>query len=169
MIVFLLGGHGSGKSTAVRALMSEHDLSPVHADGRRHPLGYVDDTLFVVGHYEIPNGGADTVRPLEVLEKLVREQARRRHVVFEGVGQAGFAKVVYRLARRLDVTAILLTTSLARCCKSVRSRGHVLSADGVSRSWTRCRNAALELERGGVKVLRLSREEAKIKLMELTR
>ncbi len=168
MIVFLMGGHGSGKSTAMRALMSEHELSPVHADGRRYPIGYVDEKLFVVGHYEIPNGGADTVRPLDALEKLVRDQARRRHVVFEGVGQAGFAKVVWRLARKLDVTVILLTTSMARCYRSVLNRGHTLSEEGAARSWNRCQRAAAELEKQGVRVLRLDRAECRERLMELT-
>lgn len=169
MIVYLIGGHGSGKSTAVRSLMrARGGMTPVVCPGRRRPLGYNDGTVFVLGHYDIPNGGSDTVRPMSRMMETMREWSRVSSlVVAEGVGQAGFPRELLRLSRLRRVEVILLSTDLETCAASVAARGHKLSREGVERAWRRSRRAAELLRDGGVDVLELSRRATAKRLREV--
>lgn len=92
-ILHLRGTSGSGKSTIIRALMDAYPSKhPIFEEGRKQPIGYRLMTpdgsmkdLFVVGHYETPCGGCDTIPSLDKIYELVRDFSASGNVVFEGL------------------------------------------------------------------------------------
>lgn len=168
MIVFVIGGHGSGKTTAVRSVMQ--GLVPISVSGRKYPIGYESDKLFVVGHYEIKNGGADTVRPLSLLQKTIDKHAKAgRKVVVDGIGQAGIDKYMVPLMRKHGGLVLYIETDVKDCERGIKDRGHKLSRDGVRRGWTRAANMAKRMEEQGIKVTRCTRANVSRKLKESLR
>lgn len=168
MIVFIIGGHGSGKTTLVRSVMK--NMRPIEHKDRKYPLGYVDDKKFVVGHYEIKNGGADTVRPLDFLKKTIETYARQgKHVIVDGIGQAGIDKYVGPLIVKHGGAVLHLTTSVEDCAKGIKARGHKLSLPGVQRGHARAAGLARRLAVMGCNVLPVTRTMAPRKLKELLR
>jgi len=169
MIYYIIGGHGSGKSTAVNALLKERKWEPEFAPGRKAPLGYSSGKVFVAGRYDIKNGGTDTIRPLSRMVLTLRDKSRKGSLVIgEGVGQARFVSELVKVCKPQDIRVLTLTTDLKTCVSSVRKRGHKLSADGVKRSWTRSQNAADEFRSAGVEVVSCSRKALTETLREAT-
>src|SRR5438034_2286875 len=88
----LRGTHGAGKSTAIRALMGMATFRPVYdvLFGLRHPEAYrstlpgVERDVFILGRYDIPSGGCDSIQPFSLIPQLIKKYAARGHVVFEG-------------------------------------------------------------------------------------
>lgn len=169
MILYIIGGHGSGKTTAINTLMRAGKWKPESAPGRRAPLGYSSGQVFVAGRYDIRNGGTDTIRPLSRMMTTLRDKSRKGHLVIaEGVGQARFASELVKVCKGQKVIVLALSTDLKTCVSSVRKRGHKLSADGVKRSWTRSQNAVDELRSAGIEVQTVSRRMLATKLREVT-
>jgi len=166
-IVFVLGGHGSGKSTVVRGIMS--GMEPIHVTypERKYPIGYRRNNVCVLGHYEIPNGGADTVRPLTFLHATCEEWARAgNHVVLEGIGQAGIFDQVLLLLANHGGSVMYLTTPLDVCVASVRARGHRLAEHNIRAGYIRAERMA---NRFGEGVYRVDRSKAVATLRRLIR
>lgn len=155
MICYVIGAHGSGKSTAVHAIMrgKGDEWKPEFVSGRAAPIGYRKGKVLLAGRYDIPNGGTDTIRPLSQMAEYLRNWSRRGDLVLgEGVGQARFVEELIRISKSERVIVYALSTDLRTCISSVHKRGHRLSDEGVKRSWIRCRNAATELVSGGIPV-----------------
>lgn len=167
-VVFVIGGHGSGKTTAVRAIMGT-DMTPIMRPGRKHPLGYHDKRKFVLGHYAVKMGGADTVRPLRYLHSTCHRWALDHHVVLEGIGQAGIAEWVMRLLASHGGAVLHITTPLEVCIASVRARGHTLSDEGVRVGYVRAYNIARKMEERGFTVHRETRDTIVSTLRRLTK
>lgn len=86
LIISLRGANGSGKSTIVRAIMAQAShRQEQRIPQRQKPIGYwcefacradLPDTrphaLYVPGHYEIANGGVDTLRYLDDAYAAIR-------------------------------------------------------------------------------------------------
>ncbi len=94
MIINVRGTSGSGKSTLVRSVMSEYkQRSAVKIKGRRQPLMYIlsghpfrERSLAVLGHYETPCGGCDTISKTDEIISTVEQSVAAGHdVLFEGL------------------------------------------------------------------------------------
>lgn len=163
MIVVLTGTNGSGKTHAVRELISGLDSRPVQVfKGRRRPDGMIYDQrkLFTPGHYSIGNGGMDTMPySVQVAYDVVKKFAKNYDVVTEGKNQSRAVDCVIDLTFRFELVVVHLTTPLAQCIQSVRARGHSLSDASIARTYAKCERDVIELEKTGVEIHRLSREE----------
>ena len=140
MIINVRGTSGSGKSTLIRKVMDCYDVrEPEYMPGRMRPIGYTcmlegagATTLRVLGHYESPCGGVDTLNRhpqqpkknvFDWADELVRERIREgHHVLFEGLLLTAETKRLIELARIERVLVIGLNTSLDDCLESIMER-----------------------------------------------
>jgi hypothetical protein len=132
----LRGTSGSGKSTIVRELMARYATKEAQFRlGRKQPLSYKlyreeGAPLFVVGHYEQPTGGADSISDgmnfiYEMIHKALEEQF---DCVWEGLV---VASDVTRCANLKDTTKLLvieLSTPIDVCLEGIRSRREIKAA-----------------------------------------
>lgn len=171
MIIFIVGGHGSGKSTLIRKLVKDGTEDWIIKD--RRASGYlIRDKTYVVGDYnkKFRNGGADGVRPLAQLAKLVETRARKQMtVVLEGIGQAGIQRHIVPLIRKYGGAVLHITTDVKDCYKGVHDRGHTLSMEGVRRGCVRAANIAKFAAAQDVSVVECNRGNAARKLRETMR
>lgn len=146
-VINLRGTSGSGKSTAVRAIMNlaikvavgtgREGVKPFFADPqtfgkkRKNPLFYLLEfpgfpDIAVLGSYGADCGGADTLPTYDFIMGLVRERhSEGQHVIFEGLLLSHDKKQVTALHEWLgkkDFTVLELTESLETCLASVRER-----------------------------------------------
>jgi predicted kinase len=163
VIISLRGTNGAGKSTLVRAVVAcyAQHADPLTAPGRRKPLGQIwtrtagpGAGLFVPGHYEIANGGVDTLRDLEEAYDLIRRYATRGHdVLYEGKNLSDGPTRLLELKREgYDCCAVLLNVPLGTCVSSVRARGHSISEKTIERLWHKSHRDCDALEHEGVPV-----------------
>jgi len=95
MIINIRGTSGAGKSTLVKAIMDKYVSMTVYKEaGRKQPIGYLCmpaagsdlKSMAVIGHYETPCGGCDTIPGMEKIFNLVRMSYEDgHHVLFEGI------------------------------------------------------------------------------------
>lgn len=92
MIITLRGTSGSGKTTLVRRVLENYKTKTTYKiPKRKQPIGYVyhrpgGKSLAIVGHYETPCGGCDTITDTFEIFKIVREShAAGYDVLFEGL------------------------------------------------------------------------------------
>lgn len=175
MIISLRGTNGSGKSTLVRATMQNYTVTSIRYPDpkKRKPMGCVCQldkrrALFVPGHYEIANGGVDTLPSLQYAYELIYQHARLgMHVLYEGKNLSdGAVRLLELKSRRLDVRVVLLETPLEECIKSVRERGHKIAMKTIRHLYDKSSRDVDLMERKGVKVERLGRMEAFYKVNE---
>jgi hypothetical protein len=120
-IINLRGTNGSGKSTLVRKIMGDGPYVPVYL-GKR-PVGILIGNLFVLGHYDITNGGFDTLKNVQEGYNLIAEHADKGHtVLFEGKCN------VRDIDRLVEMGAELfyLDTPMDVSAQSVLDRGHAI-------------------------------------------
>lgn len=153
MIINIRGTSGSGKSTAVRAIMemaraeqeregglgiTSFGADPaVYPKKRKHPLFYLfqlgGQEISVLGHYETDCGGCDTIPSYDIMIALIKERYQEGyHVIFEGLLVAHDKKQVTALWEWLgkkDFTVLELTEPLEGCLQSVRDRRARKGAD----------------------------------------
>lgn len=96
MIINLRGTSGSGKSTLVRWIMLCYESrlpvrQQINGKDRKQPVGYLchlegGRSLYVLGHYESPCGGCDTLPTMDYVYDAVRKAAAEGFdVIYEGV------------------------------------------------------------------------------------
>ncbi len=131
MIISIRGTSGSGKSTLVRKLMSLYSFSvPRYIEGRKQPISYhlYDPEnglppLAVLGHYESPCGGCDTIHEFDDVFRLAYEaHALGLHVVFEGVLLYCEVPRTLEMASRTPFVVIALNTPIELCVESINLR-----------------------------------------------
>lgn len=181
MIISLRGTNGCGKSTIVRRVMEAFpSRSAVTVEGRQRPLGYVctrevnggrhvGGSLFVPGHYEIANGGVDTLRDLDEAYSLIIGHAREGHnVLYEGKNMSdGTRRIVHlRLELGLDVRVILVSYPLEDCVAAVRARGHSISTATIEKLYRKSFRDADVLDKCAVPVQILARDAALARVRE---
>lgn len=172
-VVNIRGTHGSGKSTVVRRVLELlGDQVPEHVDGRTRPISYLchSGRLRVLGHYETPTGGCDTISKSEKTYELMRVSTLSGvNVLFEGIlAQHSTGRLVELIKSTTDVDykIVVLSTSLEECIASVKKRrddrGVVGDFDprNVTREYKSVLSSTRRLEHDGVRVLRLDRESA---------
>lgn len=134
-IINLRGTSGSGKTHIVLRIMEHYaQRIPVHIEGRKQPLGYRMEyptadqcqPLFVMGHYENPDGcgGCDNIsNGLDfIYEKIYERLAFGDNVIFEGLIVASDVTRCIELKRHHELLVIGLDTPLQQCIESVNSR-----------------------------------------------
>lgn len=181
MIINIAGTSGSGKSTIVRSLMAMCTSEPVTVEGRKTPIGYDlalpgGSRVRVLGAYEAPTGGCDTIKDAVLNYRLVTEWHRTGlHVVYEGLFVMNHTRGL-ALARDVgveNVTVILLATTLDQCKAGVNARRAVEGKpplqkwDNTEGNHTRARNYATKMQRTGVRVLTLERDLVLPRILEL--
>lgn len=177
MIISLRGTNGAGKSTIVRAIMRAYPQCIERtAEGRQKPLCYHCFTspfeqfgLMIPGHYEIKNGGIDTLPDLDGAYSLIEKEARAgHHVLYEGKNMSdGPTRAIrLKLERKLDVRVILVSYPLEQCIAAVRQRGHSIKEQTIEKLYEKSFRDAKVLADCGVPVEILPRIEAHLKVRE---
>lgn len=132
MIISIRGTSGSGKSTLVRRVMDEYVFKfPMAVEGRKQPLYYImghespdHRDLVVIGHYESPCGGCDTIESFDTVFELVsRFNDEGYDVLFEGVLLYCEIPRTVELVHNLNpFHVIALNTPLEECVHSINLR-----------------------------------------------
>lgn len=183
MIINLRGTSGSGKSSVVRRVMGRCGYrTPHYVDGRKQPLGYLcgpmssslDDPypdMYVIGHYETPCGGADTISvpgAMDAVYEMAREaHADGRHCVFEGLLSSCDTRRGIQLVKDgIPFLVIALDTTIEVCLASVQERrtakGNMepLNPKNTVSKEKNIRTAMRNLQAAGVDARWCTREEA---------
>ena len=128
-ILNVRGTGGSGKSTLVRGITACYpQVTPCFVDSRKTPIGYLCErpmgaSLFVVGSYERPCGGGDTLPTPGAVFDLVEEQAGlARDVIFEGIIAQDNTTRTMILHERFRLVVIGLLIPIETCLTSIRDR-----------------------------------------------
>jgi hypothetical protein len=142
MIISIRGTSGSGKSTLTRRIMADYAYrQAIMEDKRKQPIAYLLKDglggalrdLVVLGHYESPCGGCDTIPSFDRVFELVRfYRAEGYAVLFEGV--LLYCEVLRTVALHKDgedLHVITLSTSLDLCVESVNLRRFAKKADAT--------------------------------------
>ena len=180
MIIQVCGTNGSGKTTAMRAVMAQLEEfgqllvggkqygTIFHDPARTDPHGYV-----VMGRYgEAATGGCDRISDVKSVRPEIRRQADNGFdVLFEGIRMtnptdgAEFCARYVRDGGRYVV--VLLKTPLEDCLAGIRARQlagrggerDVVVKD-IASNVTRNRNYAAKLADVGARVIYSTREDA---------
>jgi len=132
MIIKIHGTSGSGKTTAVRELMSRAVVvpTPIYDINGRRPEAYecclpgVKTPVYVLGPYTAVCGGMDSISDVEEHIRLLHHYADLGHVVYEGLlsseyyGRLGVASERYGA----DHVFAFLDTPIEVCIERVKAR-----------------------------------------------
>ena len=131
-IINIRGTSGSGKSTLIRKVLENYGAKTAYKEeGRKQPIGYVYKhknpelpSLAVIGHYETPCGGCDTIPNMEKIFSLVREAHKAGHdVIYEGLLiSADIKRTAELLAEGLPLIIVALSTPIELCLESINLR-----------------------------------------------
>lgn len=172
MIIQLRGTSGSGKSTVMTRIMERAgEWNSVLVPGRKKPLYYVckDFPLIVLGHYESPCGGCDTIGSAgKVFELIgnVRKQFPTHDILCEGLLLSEDVKWSSQLVTSQKLFCVFLATDTQTCLNQIKSRREKVGnekplnpANTVNRVAVidRSRRRLIEL---GVNCVRLSSNQA---------
>lgn len=192
MIINIRGTSGSGKTHLVKRVMDLYATrNRVYVEGRKRPLLYLcqrrGDTaesyhpLTVVGHYETPCGGCDTITDQDQIYKIIRQSAGREwryDVLYEGLLVSAETRRCIELAKDgAPLLVIALNTPLEECLASVNARRREKrgeDAPGVNPKNTEnkfkgVKSAMRKLQAEGVSAEFLNRETAFVKIAEALR
>ena len=130
MIINVRGTGGSGKSTLVRQVMARYPhVEPEFILGRKRPIGYVCaragfPDLYVIGSYETPTGGCDTIGTPAQAFAIVDERARQGDdVLFEGIiVQDSLRRLIELNQAHAGVVVVFLNVPLDVCLASIATR-----------------------------------------------
>lgn len=140
MIISLRGASGSGKSTLARTIFMQYQRHRLrYEEGRKKPYYVIHGrdgvtNLVVPGHYEIDNGGVDTLRSLDAAYNIARwaDTAMRYHVLMEGKCMSdGTTHVTALKLEKRDVRVVQLNVPISVCEASVQKRGHKIAQASI--------------------------------------
>ena len=144
MIISLRGTSGAGKSHLTKTVTELYDrhrdvykegrIKPLYTIHGRNPLGRC---LVTPGHYEIANGGIDTLPSLDEAYRIARWASRQDHdVLMEGKNMSdGVAAVNQLVEEGFDVHVVVLNTSVNECVRAVRERGHKIAEKSIEKTF----------------------------------
>jgi len=172
VIISLRGTSGSGKSHVVHQILRSYEsvitIEYPNEEGRKsRPRGYVcrrpgqKAPLFVPGHYEIANGGLDTLPSLDYAYDLIlKHHELGMSVLYEGKNMSdGWGRVVEMKRSGLSVKVILLSTPLRECVASVRARGHQIAETSIRKVYEKCKRDAQKMAAHGLACHQMTREQ----------
>jgi hypothetical protein len=184
VILQITGTSGAGKSYLIRQFMRaiEHDgvVRPLHIAGRKAPIGYDLEIgklgYHVVGSYEdADTAGCDTIRNVGDIFDLVRKRhASYEAVLFEGLFVMNVMrgkKLAEEFRRKMAVMQLMVP--LSQCLASIderrerRGQGRLLSKDNTRGNYQRAENYSTHMRAAGAQVIKVSREVALGKLLEV--
>lgn len=173
MIISLRGTSGSGKSHLARLVMgrcrsASAEIQYPETAKRKKPVGQIflrpppARALFVPGHYDIANGGIDTLSSIERAYQLIREHHELgMDVMYEGKNMSdGTTRLLGLRDAGADVRVVFLSTSLEECISSVRERGHRIAEKSILKTHEKCRRQLDAFASEGVRTILVSREQA---------
>lgn len=136
-VINVRGTSGSGKSTLVRRITECYQSRERYYEpGRKQPIGYVyhrpeGRSLAVIGHYETPCGGCDTIPKMEHIFELVRKShAAGLDVLFEGLLISADVKRTLALHEEgLPLVVVQLDVDIDTCLDSVNQRRRAKKPD----------------------------------------
>lgn len=186
MIINIRGTGGSGKTTLVKTLMERYAQDTNlrvdvmrEVEGRPRIVGHMisrgsdHPPLFAVGKYTTATGGCDTLPNLDLVYNLLTEHSPPAHAIFEGIMASEEVARAVQLSKIRPLVVITLTTTLEDCLASIRerrlARGETkpLNPKNTTDRFKRVVRATERLRDAGVTTLRLSREGALIKCVDL--
>lgn len=126
-VIQVRGTSGSGKSTVMRRVMDRlGPWQPVYVPGRKRPLYYLDPArgVAVLGHYESPCGGCDTVGSAAAVYDLTVSLTAVPGLGLRFVLQEGLllSEDVRWSSRLQALTVYYLDTPLERCLTQIQGR-----------------------------------------------
>lgn len=167
MIINPRGTSGSGKTWLVRQICDLYGWNRrqmFHQQGRRQPIYYrlphpfAGSDLYVLGHYETPCGGCDTIQKLDAVYEYVENLSWFGDVLYEGLLVSAEYNRAAELAQHRDLTVFELSTPLEACLANVNARRQARGKEepvnpknteskhrGVARTCERLREAGAEV------------------------
>lgn len=148
--------------------MDEYDRKePMMACGRRKPWGYRlyksgrPRQLFIPGHYEIANGGIDTLSNLdEAYDLICAFHGDGYDVLYEGKNMSdGVTRVLDRIPPHI-ITIIHVAHPVDDCIASVRQRGHSIQEKTIHSIRRKVENSMQEFHLRGYNTHTLQRGAA---------
>jgi hypothetical protein len=116
MIIQVRGTSGSGKSTVVKTVMDcTRGWNPHIIESRKKPLYYQVGNVTILGHYESPCGGCDTIGSAKSIYGLV-QQLDSPLIICEGLLLSEDVKWTSQMSNPF---VLFLTTPLDRCLKQI--------------------------------------------------
>jgi len=161
MIINIRGTSGSGKSTLVRRIMDQYTgcRSRIKRPNRKQPFGYLltqehkvgalgglGPPLIVIGHYESPCGGCDTIKTYAEVFQAVRDaHTSGYNVLFEGLLLSTDKNHIRKLAEEYkdDHLIVGLDVPVEEClrCVNERRRAKKPDAEPVNPKGTKSKHA----------------------------
>lgn len=156
-VIQIRGTSGSGKSTVMRAVMEKlGEWGPVYRVGRKQPLYYNQwvggKERLVLGHYNSPCGGCDTVgsaRQVYELTTALLETAPERLILQEGLL---LSEDTLHSSKLLGLKVLFLTTPLTQCLEWIGKRRALVGNDRPLNP-TNTTNRVAVIERARVKLI----------------
>jgi thymidylate kinase len=191
LAINIRGTGGSGKSTLVKRIMELFSiLDPQMTEGRKRRMGTRLFTniekpaaLYVPGHYDTACGGCDTIKTPDMVYDLVKDSlGKGTPVLYEGIMIMDDVTRAVALDKSLkDATGegsgqlyvIWLNTPIEVCLDAIRNRRAArgnerpFSEKNTRQRYDRCLGGLRRLESQGVRVERLDREAAFLRVREL--
>lgn len=139
MIISLRGPSGAGKSTLTRAVFQQYQRHKnSFVPGRKNAYYTVHGkpgltNLVIPGHYEIANGGIDTLKTLNEGYNIARwADGIRFHALIEGKCMSdGVTHLTALIREGREVKVVHIDTSVDECIASVQQRGHSIAAESI--------------------------------------
>lgn len=173
MLIQAAGTSGSGKSHLFRALIKwarenggvdeqEAGYTLITGKGKSKAFSYV------LGKYDVPTGGCDTIHDVSEIYDTIRNQATKNdNVLFEGLFVMNMTRGP-QLAEEFgrDFVVLQLTTPLATCLESINQRraergeGALESTRNTEDNYRRARNYCSTMRDAGAKIIKVDRSEA---------
>lgn len=180
MIIQICGTSGSGKSHLMRSFLKlAKKVELEHIKGRAAPISYYlpKQDLVILGAYDAPTGGCDTIHDIAQVFGLVRRHHEAGvHVLFEGLfcmNQTRAPQLAQEVGKNYVV--LQLTTPLATCLASINARRAERGEEALETkkntidNYKRAENFCYRMRDAGARVIKVDREEALAKIQELLR
>lgn len=169
-VINIRGTNGSGKSTIVKKLIRKLAAVPMRSQDDKI-LGYCNahGGISMLGRYETPTGGCDTIRTQDEICRGVVTLATRGNVIFEGLLISGMHGRFVALAKAMPTHQFIfavLDTPLKKCIKRTikrrLARGNVTPFDpkNLINKHRAVLSSRLALEKAGMDVRTLDHENA---------
>jgi hypothetical protein len=179
MIVNIRATSGAGKSHIVRTIMKDYDsiikvAYPADAN-KRKPLGYLcardsmTRHLFIPGHYEIANGGIDTIgEKFPYIYDLIHgHHGLGSDVLYEGKYFTDKLDAILAWHKAgLDIRVVFINHPIKDCLASVEKRGHNIQQQTISKLYHKSLREAECLAKTDIKHVVATRNDAVLHIRE---